>query len=88
MATPIRTSAGFSGVDPPDGWAPPRAPRPERLDRSLDVLPGIGVTVAKRLAKLGLRNVGDLLRHIPFRYEPAAPELRGHVHAPARLHGE
>ena len=77
MATPIRTAAGFSGVDPPDdGWPPPRAPRPDRLDRALDVLPGIGVTVAKRLSKLGLRTVGDLLRHVPFRYEPAAPELR------------
>jgi ATP-dependent DNA helicase RecG len=77
VATPIRTAAGFSGVDPPDPWPPSRStPRPERLDRPLDVLPGIGVTVAKRLAKLGLRTVGDLLRHRPFRYEPAAPELR------------
>ena len=76
MATPTRTTAGFSGVDPPDGWPLPRAPRPERLERDLDVLPGIGVTVARRLGKLGLRTVGDLLRHAPFRYEPAAPELR------------
>ena len=77
MATPIRTAAGFSGVDPPGAWAPSRStPRPERLERSVDTLPGIGTTVAKRLAKLGLRTVGDLLRHRPFRYEPAAPELR------------
>jgi ATP-dependent DNA helicase RecG len=77
VATPIRTPAGFSGVDPPAAWPPSRStPRPERLERSLDVLPGIGVTVARRLAKLGLRTVGDLLRHAPFRYEPAAPELR------------
>jgi ATP-dependent DNA helicase RecG len=76
VATPIRTSAGFSGVDPPDSWPLPRAPRPGRLERALDVLPGIGPTVAKRLSKLGLRTVGDLLRHAPFRYEPAVPELR------------
>ena len=77
METPIRTAAGFSGVDPPGHWPPSRStPRPERLDRAVDVLPGIGVTVAKRLAKLGLETVGDLLRHAPFRYEPAAPELR------------
>ncbi len=76
MATPIRTQVGFSGVDPPDGWPHTRStPRPERLERALDVLPGIGVTVAKRLAKLGLRTIDDLLRHGPFRYEPAAPEL-------------
>ena len=76
MATPIRTTAGFSGVDPPDGW-PPRARRARapRARRST-CCPGIGVTVAKRLGKLGLRTVGDLLRHAPFRYEPAAPELR------------
>ena len=77
MATPIRTPAGFSGVDPPAVWAPSRStPRPERLDRPVDSLTGIGVTVARRLAKLGLHTVGDLLRHAPFRYEPAAPELR------------
>ncbi len=51
-------------------------PRPERLALGLDVLPGIGSTVSKRLAKLGLRTIDDLLRHAPFRYEPAAPELR------------
>ena len=76
METPIRTAAGFSGVDPPGHWPPSRStPRPERLERALDVLPGIGVTVAKRLGKLGLATVGDLLPHAPFRYEPAAPEL-------------
>ena len=76
MASPIRTQVGFSGVDPPDGWPHTRStPRPDRLERALDVLPGIGVTVAKRLAKLGLRTIDDLLRHGPFRYEPAAPEL-------------
>jgi ATP-dependent DNA helicase RecG len=69
--------AGFPGVDPPERWSAPRSlPRPERLERGVDVLPGIGAGVARRLAKLGLRGVGDLLRHAPFRYEPAAPERR------------
>jgi ATP-dependent DNA helicase RecG len=77
VAAPIRTPVGFSGVDPPAAWRPSRStPRPERLERPVDSLSGIGVTVARRLAKLGLRTVGDLLRHAPFRYEPAAPELR------------
>ena len=76
METPIRTAAGFSGVDPPERWQPSRStPRPERLDTRAGRVAGIGVTVAKRLAKLGLETVGDLLRHAPFRYEPAAPEL-------------
>jgi ATP-dependent DNA helicase RecG len=42
----------------------------------LDVLSGVGVTMTKRLAKLGLRTIRDLLRHRPFRYEAPAPELR------------
>ncbi|HZB23377.1 MAG TPA: hypothetical protein VE444_05985, partial [Gaiellaceae bacterium] len=67
--TQPQVSAGFAGVAAPRGWLPSRStPRPERLERPLDVLPGIGVTVAKRLAKLGLGSVGDLLRHAPFRY--------------------
>ena len=54
----------------------PGTPRPERLDLSIDVLPGVGPTVKKRLAKLGLETVGDALEHRPHRYEPAAPERR------------
>jgi ATP-dependent DNA helicase RecG len=39
-------------------------------------LPGVGPTVAKRLAKLGLLTIGDLLVHRPHRYEAAADEVR------------
>jgi ATP-dependent DNA helicase RecG len=68
---------GFAGVDPPEPWRLPRsAPRRERLERGLEVLPGVGTTMSKRLAKLGLRTVGDLLEHAPFRYEQAAPEVQ------------
>ena len=62
-------------MNPPDEWPPTRTtPRPERLELRADVLPGIGEGVARRLAKLGLLTVGDLLRYPPFRYEAAAPE--------------
>jgi len=69
-----RLQTGFSGVDPPAVWPPTRGrPRPELLEQPLDALPGIGPTLKKRLAKLGLARVADLLDHRPFRYEePAA----------------
>src|SRR5215203_1276799 len=50
--------------------------RPERLEAPLEMLPGVGPTLNKRLTKLGLERVGDLLDHRPRRYEPAAPEKR------------
>jgi ATP-dependent DNA helicase RecG len=36
----------------------------------------VGPAVAKKLAKLGLRTIGDLLAHRPHRYEAAADEVR------------
>jgi ATP-dependent DNA helicase RecG len=64
-------------VDTPEAWPRTRSvPRPERLELPLEVLSGVGVTMSKRLAKLGLRTIRDLLRHRPFRYEAPAPELR------------
>jgi ATP-dependent DNA helicase RecG len=36
----------------------------------------VGPAVAKKLAKLGLRTIGDLLEHRPHRYEAAADEVR------------
>jgi ATP-dependent DNA helicase RecG len=69
--------SGFAGVDPPADWPRTRgAPHPEALDRSVDVLAGVGPAVKKRLAKLGLRTIVDLLRYRPRRYEAAAPERR------------
>ena len=50
--------------------------RPERLARGVESLNGVGPAVTKRLATLGLRTIGDLLDHRPFRYEAAAPEVK------------
>jgi ATP-dependent DNA helicase RecG len=36
----------------------------------------VGPAVTKRLAKLGLQTIGDLLEHRPHRYEAAAEEVR------------
>ncbi|HZB35903.1 MAG TPA: ATP-dependent DNA helicase RecG [Gaiellaceae bacterium] len=68
---------GFAGAAPPPSWPVlPGTPRPERLDLAIDALPGVGPTVKKKLAKLGLQTVGDALAYRPHRYEPAAPERR------------
>jgi ATP-dependent DNA helicase RecG len=74
--TSIRRPTVFAGLDQPPVWPPtPRAPRPEHLDRELDTLPGVGVTVKRKLAKLGLETVRDVLEHAPRRYESAADEV-------------
>jgi ATP-dependent DNA helicase RecG len=75
--TPIRRLTGFASLDQPPGWpATPRRPQPRRLDAPLDSLPGVGVTVKRKLAKLGLETVRDLLEHRPHRYEAAAREVK------------
>lgn len=40
-----------------------------RLDDSLRLLKGVGPQVATTLEKLNLRTIGDLLRHVPRRWE-------------------
>jgi ATP-dependent DNA helicase RecG len=67
-----RMHPGFTGAvqnewPRPRGWVPPH-----RLD-ALDVstLPGVGVTLAKRLRTFGIQSVRDLLFHAPRRYENA-----------------
>src|SRR5438552_5488416 len=67
----------FAGLDPPERWPLlPRSPRPERLELGLDTLPGVGPTIQRKLAKLGLSTVRDVLEHRPRRYETAADEVR------------
>ena len=44
------------------------------LERSLETLAGVGPALERKLAKLGLRTIGDLLFYAPHRYEAAVPE--------------
>src|SRR5262249_9577292 len=63
--------------DPPSRWPRSRStPRPERLADSVEILPGVGPTAKRRLARLGLLTIGDLLSHPPRRYEQPVPERR------------
>ncbi|HUQ21779.1 MAG TPA: ATP-dependent DNA helicase RecG [Gaiellaceae bacterium] len=72
-----RPQPGFAAVDPPERWPPTRGRfRTARLEAPLETLAGVGPTLAKRLAKLGLVRVGDLLEHRPRRYEQPAPRKR------------
>ncbi|MFN8222280.1 MAG: ATP-dependent DNA helicase RecG [Gaiellales bacterium] len=74
-ATSIRLPAGFGGVVPtaPLPW-PHGGLRPEALAAPIETLPGVGPSVRKKLARLGLATVGDVLAHAPRRYESAAPD--------------
>ena len=77
VVTGALAPAGFAGDDKPEEWPRPRAfPRPDLLERPVDVLAGVGPAVKKRLGKLGLETIGDLLSHRPFRYEDPADEKR------------
>src|SRR5204862_7279775 len=65
---------GFAGETAPAAWPRlPGTPHPERLQQPSESLPGVGPALSKKLAKLGLRTVHDLLQHRPFRYEAAVP---------------
>ena len=65
-----RAARRFAGLAPPTRWPRPRsAPRPDVLEAGVETLPRVGPAVRNRLAKLGLRTVGDLLYHRPRRYE-------------------
>jgi ATP-dependent DNA helicase RecG len=62
-------TAGFAG-EQTEAWPRPRLfPRAEALQRALDVLPGVGPQVKKRLERLGLHTVGDLVLHAPRDYQ-------------------
>ncbi|HET9115886.1 MAG TPA: OB-fold nucleic acid binding domain-containing protein, partial [Gaiellaceae bacterium] len=74
--TTARRQTAFAGLDPPGAWPrTPRALRPERLESGLDSLPGVAATTQRKLGKLGLAAVRDVLEHRPRRYETAADEV-------------
>ena len=69
-STETRLPVGFAGAEAPARWPRPRsAPRPELLAAGVETLPRVGAALRGRLAKLGLRTIGDLLAHRPRRYE-------------------
>ena len=56
----------FGGAEAPERWPrPPSAPRPELLVASVEMLQGVGPTLAKRLAKLGVSTVGICSGSVP-----------------------
>jgi ATP-dependent DNA helicase RecG len=74
--TALRRQTVFASLDPPAAWPATRGrPRPARLDTELDALPGVGATLKRKLAKLGLETLRDLLEHRPRRYESAVDEV-------------
>jgi ATP-dependent DNA helicase RecG len=74
--TSARRQTVFASLDQPGVWPPtPRALRPQRLDLALDSLPGVAATTQRKLGKLGLASVRDVLEHRPRRYETAAEEV-------------
>lgn len=52
------------------------APRPDRLDRPVGSLRGMGEKTAAAAAKLGLRTLGDLIDNVPHRHEGRADLAR------------
>jgi ATP-dependent DNA helicase RecG len=73
----VALPVGFAGLGAPDVWPRTRsAPRPERLEASVETLHGVGPAMARRLRKLGLRIVADLLWQRPRRYEEPVPVKR------------
>jgi ATP-dependent DNA helicase RecG len=62
-------------VDPPSRLPPTRAiPRPDALEQPVETLAGVGPGLRRKLGRLGIVTVGDLLAHRPRRYESAAEE--------------
>jgi ATP-dependent DNA helicase RecG len=68
----LRPFAGVSSV----GGRGPHLPHPERLERSVRTLAGVGPKLGAGLGVLGVATVADLLFYRPRRYEPPAPARR------------
>src|SRR5215831_15093094 len=73
----VQLPAGFGGLAPPDDWPRTRGvPRPERVDASVETLQGVGPTIARRLSRIGVERIADLLWQGPRRYEKPIPTKR------------
>src|SRR5690242_11404285 len=73
----VQLPAGFGGSVLPDDWPRPRAvPQPERAGAAVETLQGVGPTVARRLARIGVERVADLIWQGPRRYEKPIPTKR------------
>jgi len=73
----VSLPTGFAGVDPPETWPRPLTfPRPERLEAAVENLHGVGPALARRLARIGIEQVGDLFWQRPRRYEEPVPGKR------------
>src|SRR5438552_6838215 len=74
--TTARRLTAFPGLDPPRAWPQtPRALMPDLLDLGLDSLQGVAAATQRKLGKLGLATLRDVLEHRPRRYETAADEV-------------
>jgi ATP-dependent DNA helicase RecG len=74
--TATRRQTVFAGLDQPGTWPPtPRGLRPQRLESGLDSLPGVAAATQRKLGRLGLATLRDVLEHRPRRYETAADEV-------------
>ena len=74
VAARVKLPLAFAGSADDLRSRPRGFPPADALERPVEVLHGVGPTVRKKLAKLGLETVGDLLSHAPFRYEQAVDE--------------
>jgi ATP-dependent DNA helicase RecG len=68
-AVAVQLPVGFAGADADEWPRPPTFPRTEALERSVEVLSGVGPAVKKRLERLGLRTLGDLVEYPPRDYQ-------------------
>jgi ATP-dependent DNA helicase RecG len=65
----VQLPVGFAGADADEWPRPPTFPRAEALERSVEVLPGVGPAVKKRLERLGLHTLDDLVEYPPRDYQ-------------------
>ncbi len=69
MTATILPARPFAGLPELVGEPPRRHPDPRWWWAPVARVPGVRATQAERAAAFGLERVGDLLLHVPFRYE-------------------